>query len=102
ADAEPAAERGDSQAAILLALELAAPPFAPRLATCRRSESDHDRSPGDGKWGSGIEATICAKDGLAERLRRGGRPCAEAAARETPGRVESPAHRGLKSSIALG
>src|SRR5262249_20188562 len=43
-------------------------PWAPCLATCRRSESDHDRSPGDEKWGSGIETTIRAKDGSAERL----------------------------------
>jgi hypothetical protein len=43
--------------------------ISPRaLATCRRSESDHDLSPGDETWGSGIEATIRAKDSSAERL----------------------------------
>jgi hypothetical protein len=70
ADAEPTAELGDRQAALLLTLDLAAPPLAPRLATCRRSESDHGRSPGDEKQGSGIETTIGAKDGSAERLHR--------------------------------
>jgi hypothetical protein len=68
ADPASAAELGDSKAALFLTLDLAAPPFAPRLATCRRSESEHDRSPGDEKWDSGIEATIRAKDGSAERL----------------------------------
>ena len=47
ADAEAAAEPGDTQAALFLTLDLAAPPFAPCLATCRGSESDHERSPGD-------------------------------------------------------
>ena len=48
-DAESAAELGDGMSAIFLAPDLTAPPFAPRLATCRRSESEHDRSPGDEK-----------------------------------------------------
>src|SRR5262249_32644724 len=39
ADAESAAELGDRKASILLALDLAAPPFAPRLTACWRSES---------------------------------------------------------------
>jgi hypothetical protein len=67
---DSAAERGDGQAALSLALDLAAPPFAPRLATCRRSESDHERSPGDKAWASGIDVTLGAKDGSVELLPR--------------------------------
>jgi hypothetical protein len=68
ADAESPAELGDREVAVLLALDRAAPPFAPRWATCRRSESEHGRSPGEIRMGSGIEATMGAKDGSAERL----------------------------------
>jgi hypothetical protein len=67
-DAESAAKLGDGQAAISLTLDLAAPPFAPRVATCRRPESDHECSPGEETWASGIDATLGAKDGSAKRL----------------------------------
>src|SRR5262245_66319273 len=67
-DAASAAELGDRLAALVLALDLATPPFAAPLATCRGSESDHERSPGDETWSSGIEVTIRAKNGSAERL----------------------------------
>ena len=56
------------QITIFLTLDLAAPPFAPRLATCRRSESEHDLTPGDDKLGSGSEATTRAKAGSGGRL----------------------------------
>jgi hypothetical protein len=66
-DAQSAAEFGDGTASIVLALPLAAPPFVPRLATCRRFESDHGRFPGDETWGSGMNAILGSKDGSAER-----------------------------------
>jgi hypothetical protein len=52
ADAGSPAELGDSEAAVTLTPDLASPPLLPRPAICRRSESDHDLSPGDDKLGS--------------------------------------------------
>src|SRR5207248_1322350 len=95
ADAEAAAELGDSQTSLLLALDLAAPPFAPRLAACRRSESDHDGPPGEETWGSGIDDTRRAKDGSAERLQRPG------LFRETGSPGRSPRARGSGIAPAL-
>src|SRR5512135_712904 len=69
ADAQSPAELGDREVALLLALDLAAPPFTPCLASCRRSESEHELSPGDEKLDSGIEAIMRAKAGRAVRLR---------------------------------
>jgi hypothetical protein len=45
-DAVSAAKLGDAEAALLLPLNLAAPPLLPRPAVCRRSESEHEFSPG--------------------------------------------------------
>jgi hypothetical protein len=72
-DAQSAAEFGDGTASIVLALPLAAPQFAPRLATCRRSISNHGRCPGDETWVSGIHAILGSKDASAERLLRDSR-----------------------------
>ena len=68
AHAESAAELGDAQTVLFLTLDLVTPPFAPRSAIYRRSESYHHRSPGDETLGFGIDVTIRVKDGSAERL----------------------------------
>src|SRR5512135_1670767 len=85
ADAQSPAELGDREVALLLALDLAAPPFTPCLASCRRSESEHELSPGAAKLDSGIEAIMRAKAGRAVRLlvnRPGNRPSHEGAAEQ--------------------
>jgi hypothetical protein len=61
-------KRSPALTAMQLMLNLAAPPLLPRPAVCRRSESEHDRSPGDDKLGSGSEAAMCAKTGSVGRL----------------------------------
>jgi hypothetical protein len=68
ADTETTAELRYTKIAVLLTLNLPTPPFAPRWAIHRRSESEHEFSPGDDKLGSGIEATMRAKAGSVGRL----------------------------------
>jgi hypothetical protein len=68
ARSEPHPSGCRSEAPLALALE-AAPPLAPRLTTCERSESEDDRSPGHERRNSGIDVTVRAKDGSAEHLR---------------------------------